>query len=145
MQEVHSTMAKAFPILHLKQPSTTKTTLNLEAKHTKQYNGCDHQHTPLRVTGVPHKHPSFYRRRSFQLNSFFNYNLHGEFQNNYIHNPYIALNSQKTPHLEQVRSVVNDVNLLLTIMADQAIIQAAISLVETFDGNKTNLVMTSCE
>ena len=31
---------------------------------------------------------------------------------------------------------MNDVNMLTTIMADQAIIQAAISLVETFDGNK---------
>ena len=32
--------------------------------------------------------------------------------------------------------MVNNVNLLATVMADQAIIQAAISLVETFAGDK---------
>ena len=43
---------------------------------------------------------------------------------------------QGTSHLKQARYTVNDVNLLTAVMANQAIIPAAISLVETFDGDK---------
>ena len=37
MQEVYLTMAKILPRPHLKQPATAITTLNLEAKLTKQH------------------------------------------------------------------------------------------------------------
>ena len=38
--------------------------------------------------------------------------------------------------LEQMRYAVNDAGLPMSVIVDQAIIQAAISFAETFDGNK---------
>ena len=37
-----------------------------------------------------------------------------------------------------MRYALNDVNMLTTVMAEQAIIQAAISFVETIDGDENN-------
>ena len=70
------------------------------------------------------------------MNSSYNNNFYGEYQNNYSHNPNISLNGKRISHLEQARYVVNDVNLLTTVMAEQAIIQAVISLVENFNSDK---------
>ena len=72
-------------------------------------------------------------RRSFRSNSSFNNHFPTEYLNNYSHNPNISLNGQGTLHFEEVRYVVNDVNLLMIVMVDQAIVQAAISLTETFE------------
>ena len=69
-------------------------------------------------------------------NRSFNHYFPGEYQNSYSHNPNISLNGQGTSHLEQVRDAVNDVNLITTVIADQAIIQVVISSVENFDGNQ---------
>ena len=59
-----------------------------------------------------------------------------EYHNNYLHNPSITLNCPGASQLEQVRYAFNDFSLLVSVMVDQAIIQAAICSVETFDGNK---------
>ena len=98
-------------------------------------NGHAHHLTPFRATCVPCDHQSFHMRRSFQLNSSFNNHFPGEYQNNYLHNCNISLNGQETGHLEQARYMINNVNLLIIVMADQAIIQAALSSVKTFDGD----------
>ena len=78
-------------------------------------------------------------RYLFQSNSLFNSNFPGEYHNNCSHSPRITLNGPGASHLEQVKYVVNDVKLLMVVMTDQDIIQTAISLVETFDGNKNKL------
>ena len=82
-------------------------------------------------------HQSFHDQRSFKSNSSFNSNFPGEYHNNYSHGPNITLNGQRASHLEQMRHTVNDVTLLMTVVVDQAIIQTALSSVETFDGNKS--------
>ena len=73
-------------------------------------------------------HQCFYSKWTFR------HNVPGDNQNNYSSNPNISSNDQGTSHLEEARYAVNDVNLLMTVMADQAIIQTPISLVQTFDG-----------
>ena len=70
------------------------------------------------------------------VQQLFNNTFHSEYQNNYSHNPNVALKGQGTTHLEQVTYMMNDVNMLTVVMTDQALIQASVSLVETFDGNK---------
>ena len=58
----------------------------------------------------------------------------------------ILNNCIKQPTLEQVRYVINDASILTLVMADQTIIQAAISSIETFDGNKNKfeVCIVSC-
>ena len=99
-------------------------------------NGNAHHLTLFRATSASWNHQHFHRRRSFRSNSSLNNNFYGEYQNNYSHDPNISLNGQRTSHLKQRGYMVNDVNLLTTIMGNHIIIQAAISLVETFDGDK---------
>ena len=96
-----------------------------------------HHLMTFRVTRVSCDHQSFHGRRSFQLNNSFNSIFPGEYHNNYSHNPNMTWNSPGASHLQQVRYVVNNVNMLMIVMSDQDIIQVAISSVETFDGNKT--------
>ena len=54
----------------------------------------------------------------------------------HLHNPNISLNHQKATPVEYARYAFNEANLLASLMVDPAIIKAAISSVETFDGNK---------
>ena len=89
----------------------------------------------FRVTSASCDHQSFHGRRWFWSNSSFNHNFPGKYHNN-THNPNITLNDPEACYLEQVRCTINYVNWVMTVMADQAIIQAAISSVETFEGNK---------
>ena len=76
--------------------------------------------------GASSNHQSFYRRRYFWSNNSFNNNFNGAYPNIYSHSPTIAL-------------LVNNVNMQTTIMDDHAIIQAIISLAETFDVDKNKL------
>ena len=101
-----------------------------------QNNGHTHYLMNFRATSASYDHQSFHSMISFRSNNSFNNIFPGEYQNNYSHNPNISFIGQGTSHLEQVRYTINNVNLLMKLMADQAIIQAEISSVGTFDGNK---------
>ena len=93
----------------------------------------------IRATSASTDHQDFHGRRSFWLNCSLNSKLPGKYHSNYSHKPNITWNGPGASHLEQVRYMVNNANLLTTVMVDQTIIQAAISSVETFDRNKKKL------
>ena len=101
----------------------------------------------FRATSASCDNQSFPGRRSFQSNSSFNSNFPGGYNNNYTHNLNITLNGPGASHLEQVIYDVKDVNLLTTVMTDQAIIKTTICSVETYESykNKFETWITSVE
>ena len=54
-----------------------------------------------------------------------------------MHNPNIIFDHWQIAPIELLRSVVNEANLLASVMVMQPIIQAAISSLDTFDGTKS--------
>ena len=109
----HFIRVKTLPIPHLKLHNTQ---FRNQTHQMTQNNGQTHHTRIFRATGASHDHQSFHSMKSFWLNSSFNNNFPGKYQNNYSHNSNISLNGQGTSHLEQVRYVVNDVNLLMAVI-----------------------------
>ena len=101
-----------------------------------QKSGNSYHTITFRTTGTSCDHQGFYDRRSFQSDGSFNGSFPCEYHNNHLHNPYITFNHPETTPVEQVRYVVNEASLLVSVMVDQPIIQTAISFVETFVGNE---------
>ena len=99
-------------------------------------NGHTHHLTPFRATSASHDHQSFHKMRSFQSKSSFNNDFPGEDHNNYSHNPNISLCGQGISYLEKVTYAVNNLNLIMKVMVDQAIIKAAMSSIENVDSSK---------
>ena len=58
----------------------------------------------------------------------------------HVHNPSITLNYQETRPIQQLRPEVNKTSLLASVMVQQPMIQAVISSVEMFDGNRSKFV-----
>ena len=90
----------------------------------------------FRTTNASWDHQGFHVKRYFLLDGLFNNNFPCEYHNKNLHNPNTTLNHPEATSIEQVRHLVNKVSQLVLVMADQAIIKAAISSVETFDDNK---------
>ena len=63
-------------------------------------------------------------------------NFPHEYHNIHLHNLNIALNHQGATPVEQMRYVVNEASLLVSVIVDQPIIQVAISSTETCGGNR---------
>ena len=99
-------------------------------------NGHAHYSISFRVASTSYGHQSFCSRRVFQSNSSLYSNFPSEYHYNHLHHANITLNDPGGSQTEQARYMANNVNLLMSVIVDQAIIQQAISSVETFDVNR---------
>ena len=87
----------------------------------------------------PNNHYHSADRKALQADHSIHHSPHSR-QHEQVHNTNIALHVQESAPIKQLRAVVNEASPLASAMVEQPIIQAVISSIVTFDGNKSKSV-----
>ena len=101
-----------------------------------QTRGHAHHTAPFRMTNTSHEQQGFYHRGSPRSNGSLYSTFPCEYYNDGLHNSNITANCLEAIPFGQARGTIYEGSLLLSVMIEQTIIQAALSLIETFKWHK---------
>ena len=138
----HPNLANRFHHFSCSMPETPNT-CNVNGHFTNftyqatENRGHANSTTPFRQMNTSHEWQGFYHRRSPRSNgSLYGTFLH-EYYNHGLHSPSITINCLEAIPFGQARGTIYKGNLLSSIMIELTTIQAALSLIETFNGTKS--------
>ena len=104
---------------------------------TTQIRGHTHNNAPFRTMNMSQKQQGLYHNGSSKSDSSLYATFPCQYYNHALHNSTITANCHETIPFAQARGTIYEGSLLLTVMIEQIIIQAALSSIETSGGTKS--------